>query len=52
MFLANFVYNEPGVGDITVDDATPWDHEDIIKLIEEKFPSYVDIEITSVEELD
>lgn len=52
MFLANFVYNEPGMGDFTIDTEVQPDNEDIVQMIEEKYPYYVDIEITSVEELD
>ena len=52
MFTANFVYNEPGVGSIDVDADTIWENDAIVKLIEEKYPEYVDIEITGVEQID
>jgi hypothetical protein len=49
MITANFAYNEPGLGTIDI-DGDPMSDDEMIKLIEEKYPEYVDIEILSTEE--
>ena len=45
MYTVNFAYNEPGIGSVDIDGEDTMTQDDVVKLIEEKYPSYVDIEV-------
>jgi hypothetical protein len=48
-FRANFAYNEPRFGEISI-EGPDVKEEDILKLIEEEFPHALDVEILDIEE--
>jgi len=53
MFTAKFAYNEPGIGEIDIEGPRNiYTEEDLIKLIEEKYPAFVDIEIIETQSYD
>ena len=49
MTKVKFTYSEPGIGEIEYDGVL--DKGELINFIEETFPTYTDIEITTIEDI-